>query len=138
MALTDAALRRAEARMQERRRGPIAVGARYDTTADRVRIELSTGIELGFPPALIEGLGGATPAQLQDIEVAPAGLGLHFPQIDADIYLPGLLEGVLGTRAWMASHLGTAGGKARSPAKATAARENGKRGGRPSKAAAGE
>ena len=24
------------------------------------------------------------------IEISPSGLGLHFPAIDADIYLPGL------------------------------------------------
>ena len=138
MALTDAAFRQAEARMQERRRGPIVVAACYDATADRVRIELSTGIELGVPPALIEGLDGATPAQLQDIDVSPAGLGLHFPRIDADIYLPGLIEGVLGTRAWMASRLGAEGGKVRSAAKATAARKNGQKGGRPRKTGAGE
>jgi hypothetical protein len=138
MALTDAAFRQAEARMQEHRRGPVALAARYDAATDRVRVELSTGIELGFAPAIIQGLDGATPAQLQDIELSPAGLGLHFPPLDADIYLPGLLEGTLGSRAWMARHLGATGGKARSSAKATAARENGKKGGRPRKAAAGK
>ena len=61
MALTDAAFRQAEARMQEHRRGPIALAAHYDAASDRVRVELSTGIELGFAPAIIQGLDGATP-----------------------------------------------------------------------------
>ena len=107
MTLTDAAIRQAEARMQARR-GPTAVAARYDALADRVIVELSTGLELGFAPRLVEGLSGATPAQLQEIEISAAGLGLHFPQLDADIYVPGLLEGVLGTRAWMARRAGGA------------------------------
>lgn len=124
--------------MRERRHGPIAVAACYDAVADRVRVGLNIGIELAFAPAIIEGLSGATAVQLQDVEISPAGLGLHFPQLDADVYLPGLLDGILGTRAWMASHLGAEGGKVRSPAKATAARKNGERGGRPRKAAVGK
>jgi hypothetical protein len=124
--------------MQARRRGPTAVAARYDILTDRVRIELSTGLELGFAPGIVEGLSGATPAQLQDIQVSPAGLGLHFPELDADIYSPGLIEGMLGSRAWMARRLGAEGGKVRSPAKATAARKNGQKGGRPRKSGVGE
>jgi len=49
--------------------------------------------------------------------------------------VPGLLQGTFGTRRWMAGELGAAGGKARSTAKVAAARENGRKGGRPRKAA---
>ena len=48
----------------------------------------------------------------------------------------GLLEGVLGSKSWMAARLGAAGGRARSDAKAAASRGNGKRGVRPRKTAA--
>jgi hypothetical protein len=41
--------------------------------------------------------------QLTRIEISPSGLGLYFPAIDADIYLPSLLEGFLGSRGWMAA-----------------------------------
>jgi hypothetical protein len=129
---------RSRAEVQARRRGPAAVAVRYDTPTDRVRVELSTGIERGFAPRIVEGLSGATPAQLQHIEVSPAGLGLHFPELDADIYLPGLIEGMLGSRAWTARQLGAEGGRVRSPAKATAARKNGQKGGRPRKTGVGE
>jgi hypothetical protein len=40
---------------------------------------------------------------LSKIEISPSGLGLHFPAIDADLYLPALLDGFLGSRRWMAS-----------------------------------
>jgi hypothetical protein len=63
------------------------------------------------------------------------------PRLDADLYVPALLEGVLGSRRWMAARLGAVGGQARTQAKAAAARANGRRGGRPSRskiAAAGE
>jgi hypothetical protein len=71
-------------------------------------------------------------ADLRLIEVTAAGLGLHWPSLDADLYVPDLVKGILGTKAWMA-HIGAAGGKAASKAKTRAARVNGKLGGRPRK-----
>jgi len=50
--------------------------------------------------------------------------------------VPGLLMGVFGTRAWMASELARRAGQAKSPAKAAAARVNGRKGGRPRRKAA--
>jgi hypothetical protein len=49
--------------------------------------------------------------------------------------VPALLQGVFGSKSWMARHLGSAGGRARSDAKAEAARTNGRKGGRPRKTA---
>lgn len=69
------------------------------------------------------------------IEITPTGLGLHWPRLDADLYLPSLLKGVLGSPSWMAGLMGRMGGRVRSKAKAAAARANGRRGGRPRKAA---
>jgi hypothetical protein len=74
--------------------------------------------------------------QLDRIEITPSGFGIHFPKLDADLYLPALIEGFFGSKRWMASRLGTAGGKARSAAKVLASRANGRLGGRPKKAAA--
>ena len=129
----DATQRRGSARL----RGPRAVAARYDAGRGRVVITLSTGVDLGLAPRDVEGLAGASAEDLRAVEVDAMGLGIHFPRLDADLYVPALLEGVLGSRRWMAAWLGAAGGQARSAAKAAAARENGLRGGRPRKAAAG-
>jgi hypothetical protein len=74
---------------------------------------------------------------MDEIEISPSGLGIHFPKLDADLYLPGVLEGFLGSKRWMASRLGQAGGKSRTAAKRAAARANGRMGGRPKKAAKG-
>ena len=71
--------------------------------------------------------------QVTQIEISPSGLGLHFPELDADLYLPAVLEGFLGSRRWMAAQLGKAGGRVSSEAKTAAVRENGKLGGRPKK-----
>ena len=89
----------------------------------------------GKPVELIEGLAGAAPDDLADIEVTPAGLGLHWPKLDADVYVPALMQGVFGSRRWMAAQLGATGGKATSKAKGDAARANGRKGGRRPKTA---
>jgi hypothetical protein len=137
MEISDAAIQQAEQRMRERLSStPHAVEARYDRRGARIVVRLSSGLELAFPPRLAEGLAGATPADLAIIEITPAGLGLHWPKLDADLYLPSLLEGVFGSPRWMAGLLGKSGGLARSTAKTAAARENGRKGGRPRKLAA--
>jgi Protein of unknown function (DUF2442) len=114
---------------------PMAVDAHYNKKANRVVISLSTKVEVMFNPADAQGLEDATSAELSEIEITPSGFGLHWPQLDADIYVPALLEGSLGSRKWMAARLGAQGGKARSLAKRTAARANGALGGRPRKSA---
>jgi hypothetical protein len=110
---------------------PRAVSARYDRSSGRVVIGLSNGLEVGFLPENAQGLENASPRQLQEIEVSPSGLGLHFRKVDADLYVPALLEGVLGSRKWMAARLGRLGGLSRSSGKTAASRRNGKLGGRP-------
>jgi hypothetical protein len=126
----DAANRRATARLAKT---PTATGTWYDRRHGRLVIELSNGMSIGFKPRDAQGLEHAKPEQLTQVEISPSGLGLHFPAIDADIYLLGLLEGFLGSRRWMAAQLGKAGGRSTSRAKTAAVRENGKLGGRPKK-----
>lgn len=134
MAITDseieAATRRGEALRAER---PLAVAARYDAARGLVEIALSNGAFFSFPPVLAQALENATPEQLAIMDVVGAGTGLHVPAIDADLYVPALIEGVFGSKAWMAARLGRDGGQARSDRKAAAARANGKLGGRPRK-----
>jgi hypothetical protein len=112
---------------------PSAVAVRYDRRISRIVISLSTGLDIAFAPRDVEGFEHARPADLGDAEITPSGLGIHFPKIDADIYVPALLEGFLGSKRWMAAQHGKAGGRIASTAKSAAARENGKLGGRPKK-----
>jgi len=97
-------------------------------------VRLGSGIELKFAPRDVQGLEDATAQGLGTIEISPSGLGLYFPELDADVYLPALLEGVLGSKKWMAARLGAVGGSKSSVAKKRASRANGKLGGRPKKA----
>ena len=91
----------AQARGAERLRGPRAESAHYDAGRDRVIVRLTTGVEIGFAPRDAEGLQNADRADLAQIEVEAFGLGIHFPRLDADLYVPALLEGQLGSEAWM-------------------------------------
>jgi hypothetical protein len=112
---------------------PRIIRAHYDRARGQVVIHLSSRMDLSFSPQDAQGLEKAKPAQLEEIEISPSGFGIHFPKLDADLYLPGLLEGLLGSKRWMAARLGQVGGVSRSPAKRAAARANGKLGGRPRK-----
>jgi len=136
MPINDSDRLAAETKLQTQLKGvPKAIHARYDRRVSRVIVGLDNGLELAFPPRLAQGLEHATPADLAIIEISPLGDGLHWPAIDADLYVPGLLQGVFGSKSWMARHLGAAGGRARSGAKVAAARENGRKGWRPRKLA---
>ena len=90
----------AKARGDARLRGPRAVGAHYDAGRGRVIVRLSTGVEIGFAPRDAEGLQHATRDDLALIEVDALGLGIHFPRLDADLYVPALLKGMLGSEGW--------------------------------------
>jgi hypothetical protein len=121
--------------MSGQREAGYAVSARYDRRRSRIVIGLNTGVEMTFPTRLAEGLAGAPPDSLAQIEISAAGLGLHWPLLDADLYVPALLQGVFGSKNWMARQLGAQGGRARTAAKVAASRTNGAKGGRPKKVA---
>ena len=109
-------------------RGPLATAARYES--GRIHVELNNGCAFEFPVAQAQGLAGAKIADLRVIQIQAAGLGLHWPKLDADLYVPALVKGVLGTKLWMAA-IGASGGRVVTAAKSSAARANGKLGGRP-------
>jgi len=110
---------------------PRAVEAWYEAERGLVMFKLKNGCVFGFPPSEDSywGLNGASPAQLAEVEPVEDGYGLHWEELDADIAVPGLLLRMLNVKAWYAKWLGGA----KSEAKAAAARENGKKGGRPRK-----
>ncbi len=111
MPFADEEFERTNKRAQARKaKYPAARSAHYDKERGKVVVVLANDVELAFPPTAAQGLEKATTAQLKDIQVSAAGTGLYFPKLDADLYLPALLEGVMGTRKWMAARLGTQGG----------------------------
>lgn len=101
--------------------------ATYDADTDEIRLRFDVGTRLDVPQRLLQGLGDAKPVQLRAIEIQGPGIGLYWPQLDVGHDVRGLIEDVFGTR----KYLQRLGGTARTPAKVAAARENGKKGGRP-------
>jgi len=80
---------------------PTATSAHYDDQRHVLVVRFSDGHTLQLNPDRIQGLENAQPCQLQNSELSASGLGLHFPELDADVYLPALLAGRLGTIQWM-------------------------------------
>ncbi|HSU17817.1 DUF2442 domain-containing protein [Longimicrobium sp.] len=114
---------------------PRAVKAWYDAERKLVMFELKNGCVFGFPQHFGQGIEEASPEQLAEVD--PAfwhGEALRWEELNADISVPGLLYYLLNVKEWYAKWLGSA----KSEAKAAAARENGKKGGRPRKSTAAE
>lgn len=133
--ISDAQLDAAEARGRAMLgTEPRALAAHYDPAARRVEIDLANGCSYAFPAHLVQDLQGASDADLANVEVDGEGFNLHWPALEADLFVPALVAALFGTRAWMAAASARHAGAAKSPAKAAAARANGAKGGRPRKA----
>ncbi|MSU48022.1 MAG: DUF2442 domain-containing protein [Opitutus sp.] len=57
-------------------------------------VVMESGVEIRFPVAKNPRLARGTPAQLDHIELSP--LGLHWPDLDEDLSLRGLVDGNFG------------------------------------------
>jgi hypothetical protein len=136
--ITNARLKEAEVRgLAAIETEPRALAAHYDPVAGRVVVDPLTGCPYAFPPQLVQDLSAASAEVLAGVEVDGLGSNLHWPSLDVDLYVPALVSGVFGTRAWMARALARAAGQTISPAKSAAARSNRAKGGRPRKTATG-
>ncbi|MGK7947207.1 MAG: DUF2442 domain-containing protein [Microcystaceae cyanobacterium] len=111
---------------------PRAESVYYDFIQKKIFINLKNGSSFAFPPDLVQGLSGEDEKLIADVEITPSREGLHWEKLDVDLSIPALLVGIFGTKAWM-SQIGSKGGSVSSELKAKAARENGKKGGRPKK-----
>jgi hypothetical protein len=125
----EAAIKRAKAHDSD----PRAQTVEHIPDLNLLVIGLSNGRRLVLPIEDMQGLGKATHKQIQNYELLGRGTGISFPDLDVDLYVPALIEGVYGNRRWMAQ-LGKKGGKAKTEAKRRAARANGAKGGRPARA----
>jgi len=111
---------------------PYGILVHFDPIKGKVVVAFNDGTEFAFPPNLAEGLENATSDQLSKVEITPSGLELRWKSLDVDLSIPGLMSGVYGSKSWMKA-LAQKGGQSTSKRKSKAARENGKKGGRPRK-----
>lgn len=73
--------------------GRIAAAARYDVSADVIVVQLLTGAELSFKPAICIDLVGLSPSGLATVQVSEDGTGIEFLNGNVWAYLPELMEG---------------------------------------------
>lgn len=103
-----------------------------------LRLTNGTGVEFGADN--LEELKGADAAELATVEISPSGSGLGWRCLDVDISVSGLVISLFGGTDFqrlMRRELNRQAGYVKSEARAKAARENGRKGGRPPKKVAG-
>lgn len=108
------------------------VGASYNERTGLIETDFANGFRVAFPPMAVKGLEGASARQLRTLKVDAGGEALIWDELNADVAVLGLLVGAFGRTPFF-KELGRAGGRAKSEAKARAARANGHKGGRPRK-----
>lgn len=64
-----------------------------EISADAIRVELADGRSISAPLAWYPRLAGATSAERGHWELAGGGYGIHWPDVDEDLSVRGLLEG---------------------------------------------
>jgi hypothetical protein len=64
---------------------------RFD--AERLIVDLASGRTIAVPLAWYPRLQGATPAQRSNWIKAGGGFGIHWPDVDEDLSVAGLLSG---------------------------------------------
>jgi DNA-binding phage protein len=83
---------------------PVIAWASYDAGRHELVIEFVNGMKLTTPVAILQELHEAPVEALGEIEVEGGGMVLRWPRLDVSLWVPALLVGVTGTRAWMAAH----------------------------------
>lgn len=127
---SEASYKAATARGRTIARRPSAiVAAEFDAESDSILLTMKNGVKIALPRKKIWELKRATPKQLAELIVSPLRDSISFPAIDADIHTFPLLKDLL----FDPSEFARVAGSTTSPAKAAAARKNGRKGGRPPK-----
>ena len=61
---------------------------------EMMHVDLTDGRVLGVPLAWFPILRSATPEQREKCEIGGGGIGLHWPELDEDLSIAGLMAGV--------------------------------------------
>jgi hypothetical protein len=105
-----------------------ASSVRYDRGCDAIILTMRSGAVATIPRVLIPVVADVEPDKAVEPELSPMGSSLRFPQLDADFAVQGLIR-----RAFDVNQANRIAGATKSPARASASRLNGFKGGRPRK-----
>ena len=75
----------------ERPSEPLAVG--LEVTEDELIVSLADGRKLWVPIAWYPRLANASPKQRRNWEIIGPGVGFHWPDVDEDLSVEGMLRG---------------------------------------------
>ena len=92
LAVSRRAYAKASAEGAKELQRPRAQAVRYDAKRVRLVIELVSGAVLDIPLPMTERLSKASARERSSMELVPFGLGIHWPLIDEDLYVPRLVE----------------------------------------------
>ncbi|MSQ72078.1 MAG: DUF2442 domain-containing protein [Betaproteobacteria bacterium] len=90
--LTQEVLAKAAAAGEKELERPRAKAVRYDAERVRLVMELVSGAVLDIPLPMTERLANASERERSEMVLAPFGLGIHWPLIDEDLYVPRLVD----------------------------------------------
>ena len=90
--ISDETIERARRTGAESLSGPRAVAARYLADRQRIEIDLSSGWSIQVPRSFSALTANADAAACSMIEITDSGLGLHWPLLDDDWYVPAVVE----------------------------------------------
>lgn len=110
---------------------PRIESAHYEHATGHLVLQMRGGAIVSAPVSLLRGFEAATPGQISAVKVVSNGSALHWDELDVQATTLAVLNIVFGLRS--INEVTRRGGQARTAAKAVAARENGKKGGRPRK-----
>ncbi len=96
----DEATRRGEELVRDE---PGAVSVRFDPATRRVTIDLNRGYSVSFSPERAQVLANASAEDLAECEITSAGLGIYFPKLDHDMWVPAIVKGRFGNDRWEAA-----------------------------------
>lgn len=119
---------------------PTAEAITFRSGPRRFNLLLASGTSVEFDADSLWELKGASLEELADVGLSPSGSAITWPKLDMDVSVAGLVLDLLGSPEWrraLRRNVNRELARTKSEARARAARENGKRGGRPRKAVEG-
>jgi len=90
--LTEQMLATAAAAGEKELERPRAKAVRYDAQRVRLVMELVSGAMLDIPLPMTGRLSNASELERSEMALTPFGLGIHWPLIDEDLYVPRLVD----------------------------------------------